>query len=201
MITTQTIGGKMSKRGRPRKAGKRTSGGRLKRNNYPVPVFDKGSDWVQAQRARYGEHYSSGLGRAYAAGLLGEGIEAKNRYDASKRFLRLYARFIGGAAYTCPLDDSPRGGNVVDLAVSEQQERDHRWLFAAMDSMDVSGCRPYFDQLISVLHVDHGPYWLDALLGGGKHPADVAVLNAAIRAMDIIAPEAQRSVIRALTWN
>lgn len=178
------------------KRGKRTKSGRLKRDNYAMPVYDKGSDWVRAMTARYGTHYNSALGRAYAAGLLGEGTEALNRYQAAKKFVRLYTRFIGGTGYTCPLDDTPRGGNVVELHVSEQQENDHRWLMTAMDSMDVSGCRPYFDQLISILHVDSGPYWLDSLLKGGKHPADFAVLKAAIQAMDIIAPEEKPRGIR-----
>lgn len=189
-------GAQMNKRGRPRKSGKRTAGDRLKRDNYPTPVFDKGSDWVRAMQDRYGTHYNTALGRAYAGGLLGDGTEALNRYQASKKFVRLYGRFIGGSAYTCPLDDTPRGGNVVELHVSEEQENDHRWLMSAMDSMDIAGCRPYFDQLISVLNVDSGPYWLDSLLAGGKHPADIAVLKAAIQAMDIIAPEERPRGIR-----
>jgi hypothetical protein len=67
-----------------------------------------------------------------------------------------------------------------------------------MDAMDVSGTRPYFDQLISSLHVDSGPYWLENLLKGGKHPADRMVLAAAIRALDIIAPEVKPMGIRAV---
>lgn len=205
----------MTKRGRPRKAGRRTDKGRLERNNYPVPIYDRGSEWVQAMRLKYGEHYGWAMGRAYAAGLLGEGNDAKNRLDAAKRFVRLYQRFIGGVAYTCPLDDSVRGGNVVHLDVPDHQKDDHQWLFAAMDAMDVSGCRPYFDQLISSLFIDSGPYWLDNILAvrvdmERKKPdsfrvrfaasPDQAILNAAIRALDIIAPE-QRSPIRALTWD
>lgn len=67
-----TKAGIMGRAGRKRKDGKREPNGRLQR----VSGFDKGSDWVQAQRARYGEHYSTALGRAYAAGLLGEESEA-----------------------------------------------------------------------------------------------------------------------------
>lgn len=188
----------MGRRGRPRKAGRRTKGDRLARDNYAEPDRIPPSEWVKAQYARFGQDYCWALGRAYAAGLLGEGVEAKSRFDAAKRFVRLYRRFIGGDAYTCPLDSSPRGGNVVELYVSDHQKDDHKWLFTAMDAMDVAGVRPYFDALITTLNTDSGPFWLDALLNGGKHPADRMLLQAAIRALDIIAPEVRPMGIRAV---
>ena len=182
----------MGRAGRKRKQGKREPNGRIQRDSYS---FDKGSEWVQSRRARFGEHYSTALGRAYAAGLLGEEAEAKGRYDAGKRFMRLYQRFIGGSAYACPLDRSPRGENVVELEISDQQEREHDWLFAAMDSMDVAGCRPYFDQLISIVNVDHGPLWLDRLLNGSKDPVDLMLLKGALRALDVITPELRQRIL------
>lgn len=200
-------------RGRPAKSGKRTKSGRLKRNSYEIRL-ERPSPWVAEQQKRFGVHYCWALGRAYAAGLLGEGTVALSRYQAAKRFVRLYQRFLGGSAYTCPLDNSPRGGNVVSLHVSEHQEGDRQWLKAAMDSMDLAGCRPYFDQLVSVVNIDRGPHWLDSMVStidwnlalpelntqrrqAGKpalqrkdyHHGDQAILAAAIQALDIIAPE------------
>jgi hypothetical protein len=178
----------MGRRGRPRKAGKRTDKDRLSRAGQG-PVYIKGNDRIETMRERFGSHYNSALGRAYAGGLLGDGMEAMNRYQAAKRFVSLYRRFIGSDAYRCALNDEP-GGNVVDLWPDfETNEKQLSWLMAAMDSMDVAGVRPYFDALISTVNTDSGPFWLDSLLAGSKHPADRMLLQAAIRALDIIAPE------------
>lgn len=172
----------MSKRrGRPSKAGKRRPNGRL----IHEPSIVQPSEWVAQMRARFGNYYSTALGRAFVSGLLGEGNEAKDRYDNACKFVRLYTRFIGGSAYRCPLNDTPRGGNVVEI-VTERQGDDHAWLMANLGRLDRSGGRPYFDQLISSLHTDSGPYWADALIDGGKHPADLAVLAAALKALDSI---------------
>lgn len=176
--------------GRPRKAGKRTASGRLKRNNYPEFTYVRGSEWVQAMQARFGTHYNTALGRAYAAGLLGEGTEALNRYQAGKKFARLWRWKYGGDAYRCALDDTPRGGHD-EIHANDDREHDHKWLKASADSLDVSGLRPYFDALISSLNVDSGPFWLDSLLAGSKDARDKMLLAAAIRALDIIAPEAK----------
>lgn len=69
------------RRGRSSKPGKRTKSGRLARDGYAQPLYDCGNERVQALSARYGTHYSTALGRAYAAGLLGEPQEALNRYN------------------------------------------------------------------------------------------------------------------------
>lgn len=204
--------------GRKSKPGKRERNGRLQRNNYPDLKRERPSEWVAEQLVRYGVHYCWPLGRAYAAGLLDDG-DALSRYQAAKRFVRLYQRFYGGDAYTCPLDDSPRGSNVVDLTVSEHQERDREWLRKAMDSMDASGGRPYLDQLISRLHIDQGPPWLDRMLDVARSndelrararergaeprptelkpfdPRDKMILAAAMRALDVITPERKPSGI------
>jgi len=180
----------MARRGRPRKANKqRYDNGRIKTTNYPDPSYVRGSDWVQAMQAKFGTHYNSALGRAYAAGLLGDGAEALNRYQAAKRFVSLYRRFIGGDFYRCALDDTPRG-NVVDLNVDyDTNEKQRAWLMAAMDSMDVKGVRPYFDALVTSVNTDGGPFWLDHLLAGSTDSRDRIFLDAAIQALDIIAPE------------
>lgn len=190
------------KAGRKARQGKRTPSGQLSRAGQPKgeTLAGQASAWVKGQQAKFGNHYTTALGRAYASGLLGDGNEAMNRYQAGKRFVTLYQRFIGGSVYRCPLNDDPRG-NVIDLWPDyETNERQSHWLMTAMDSMDVAGVRPYFDQLISSLYTDTGPYWLDAILAGGKQPADLAVLKAAIRALDIIAPETKPVGIVSQHW-
>ena len=177
------------KRGRKRKAGERYPGGRLRQ------AHDYGSELVQAMRERFGVHYNTALGRAYSAGLLGE--NADDRYLGGKRFALVYQTVIGGQAYRCPLDDSPRGAND---HIPEVSPYDHDWLLWVMDALDVRGLRPYLDQLITRNHTDSGPYWLDALLEGGKHPADKAVLDIACRALDIVAPQTRRIGIVAVRY-
>lgn len=176
-------------KGRPRKNGKRERNGRLQRDSYAVNLV-KGSEWVQGMTERYGQDYGSALGRAYASGLLGEGNEAKVRYDAGKRFSRLYSALIEQGRYGCPLGRETRStGSAVAIMAHPRAVEDQDWLFAAMNALDSLGLRPWLDQLILDAYHDRGPYWLDAMLGGGKHPADVEVLKTAIRALDAIAPE------------
>lgn len=173
-------------RGRKRKAGvKRTASGQISRAGQIV----RPSDWVQTRLDRFGNHYSSALGRAYAGGLLGaykDDPDAKVRLDAGNRFTLRYARTIGGDAYTCPLDRSPRGSSN-DNQDSDRAKHQEQWLFSVMDALDRAGVRPWLDQLIHKNYTDTGPYWLDELLAGGRHEADRAILKAAIRALDIIA--------------
>jgi hypothetical protein len=187
----------VSRSGRKSKPGKRYPNGKRK---IPTVTYDRGSEWVQGQRKRYGEHYGSALGRAFAAGLLGE--DAQRLFDAGKHFVRTYNRILGGPGYRCALDDTPRGGNLAlvedhDPDRQEWEVKQQRWLYAIMDSLDVDGSRPWLDQLIHTNYIDHGPLWLDRLLAGGKDPADLMFLKAAMRALDVIAPEKQKSRILA----
>jgi len=187
----------MGRRGRPRKQGKRHPNGRLVHET----TYDKGSEWVQAQRSKYQTHYNTALGRAYAAGLLSEDADlALDLYQGGKRFARVYNRVIGGETYRCPLDRTPRG-SLGEIEASEQEARDHAWLFAAMTSLDNAGCRPWLDQLIARSHTDLGPPWLDRLLAGGKDPADQMVLKAAIAALDILAPPRKDVGIRSAHYD
>lgn len=203
----------MARRGRPRKAGKRHPCGKRVQNGNDQPSIVQPSAWVATQVKRYGQHYCWALGRAYASGLIGEGIEAKGRLQGGVRFARLHSLFFGSDVYTCPLDDSPRGSNVVSLDVDEYQERNREWLRMASIAMENSGTRPYVEQLISSMHTDTGPDWLDRLLDviqwnenlpslnaqlrrTGKDAVkrkdydtrDVELLTAAVRGLDIVAP-------------
>lgn len=198
-------------RGRPSRSGKRHPGG--KRVQPKQPSVIQPSAWVAAQVKRYGQHYCWALGRAYASGLLGHGEEAKDRLQGAIKFVRLSNLFFGGEFYTCPLDDSPRGGNVVDLTIPEHQEHNRDWLRKASTSMENAGVRPYMEQLVTRAHTDSGPVWLDRMLDvilwneelpklnaqlreigkeplGRKQydPRDQSLLKAAIKGLDIVAP-------------
>lgn len=181
----------MARTGRKPKQGKRNRSGRLKRTPNP---HDKGNGRVAAMRARYGEHYCWALGRAYAKGLLGAGSLGKARLDAAKGFVRAYRRFIGGDVYRCPLDDTPRGGNVETLDTPRDAAQ-QAWLFLAMDSMEHTGGRPYLDQLMSTAHTDTGPNWLENLLNGKQDSRDTIVLEAALEALDAITPDVRTGIV------
>ncbi|MED5545771.1 MAG: hypothetical protein VX309_01085 [Pseudomonadota bacterium] len=187
-----TKGIEMARRGRPKKKNvKRHPGGQPVR----VALHDKGSEWVQCQRAKYGTHYNTALGRAYAGEMLGKDAQvAHDRYIAGKRFARIYNRVIGGETYRCALDASPRGG-LTDVEISEYDQRDRDWLFEMMKVLDASGTRPWLDQLLSRLYTDTGPYWLDNLLAGGQHPADKQMMAAANAALDRLVPERRQDRI------
>lgn len=187
----------MARKGRPRKSNaKRHPNGRLV---HEVSIV-KGSEWVQAQQAKYQTHYSTALGRAYAGGLLGgEGI-ALDRYQGGKRFARVYNRVCQGETYRCPLDRTPRGCET-ETEASDNNQRDHDWLFAVMASLDDGGLRPWLDQLLARGHTDHGPHWLDRLLNGGKYPADLMIMDAALLALDVVAPVRKDIGIRAVRWD
>lgn len=178
--------------GRKRKAGKRTGSGRPSRAG--IALFDHGSDWVQKMRERFGQDYNSALGRAYVAGLLGSDDIAKMRYDAGKKFVRIRRRVFAHREITCPLDQTPRGGSFVPD--HERDLSDQQWLYKAMDSIEQSGCAPWFEQLLSTQHTDSGPYWLDRLLARNGTPLDSVKMEAAIIALDVITPDISYSQIR-----
>lgn len=170
-------------KGRKRKAGKRTESGQLSRAG--ISKIVKPSEWVDAMRARYGDHYSSPIGRAFAAGLLGDGTEANERYHTARKFASLHRRVFGGDVYRCALNQSPRGAN--DQPLTDKDVADQEWLIEAMGKLDCSGCRPFFDQLISRQFTDYGPSWLDRLLATAhKDKRDMIVMDAAVKAIDTI---------------
>ena len=138
----------MGRAGRKPRAGKRELNGQLsRRGKLRTAPPDRGSDWVRHQRARFGQHYAWAMGRAYAAGLLDDPIDARaadERFQTSSRFAHVHGRVYGLAKYGLdPLDDSPRAGNVVPIAdPTERDERDRAWLRLAEARADNSGGRP-----------------------------------------------------------
>lgn len=185
----------MARAGRKRKAGKREPNGRLKRLPEAQRI-DRGTEWVQAMRHRFGEYYNTALGRAYASGLLGEGNEAKDRYDKARKFSALYSYIIGKDRYRCPLDTAPRGGEPQEYVPTEQDVQDQEWLIVNMTRMDLTGCRPFFDQLVSRQFTDCGPIWLDRLIDAKrKDRRDMIVMDAALKAIDAIKPVGGAKII------
>lgn len=185
-------------KGRKRKPGARTASGALKRNNYPQPVYDRGADRVRVQRERFGEHYNSALGRAYAAGLLGDEAEAANRLRAGKRFSRLYSALIEQGRYRCALNPEPRSaGRSTAFHGASDRDLGQEWLFDAMRDLDKAALRPWLDQMLAAEFHDAGPVWLTRLLAGGRDPYDQAMLKHCIEALDCIAPALPKPRIRA----
>lgn len=179
----------MGKGSRP-KSGKRTASGRLSRAGQRTPEalaakIVQPSDWVKAMQDRYGVHYATALGRAYASGLLGGGTQAEDRYQAGKRFSRLQKRWFA-RKQRCALDQSPRG-NVVEIEY-EGDQADQEWLYHAGEKLAKTGLRSWLDELVSEEYVSFDPPWLTRLLMGGKDPYDHAMLAHCTRALDLIAP-------------
>lgn len=167
----------MAKRkGRPRKTGERHKNGRL----VHTPTFDRGTDRTQTMKAMFGTFYASAAGRMFASGLMGEQDVAQARYQGLTRFVRIYARVYGTAGYRCPLDQTPKGMDHEHVD-REQAQRDRDWLRSAMASLDMSGCYPYLEQLISINTVDTGPAWLDRMIDVRQWNQNLANLNKQLR--------------------
>ncbi len=110
--------------------------------------------------------------------------------------------------------------------------RDRDWMRRAMASLDMSGCYPYLEQLISISTADAGPEWLDRMIDvvqwnnnlanlnkqlraqakdhGHDYaprapkvidPRDQMIADAAIKAMDILAPPMRSVDVVAVRWD
>ena len=176
----------MGIRGRKPKAGKRKNG-RL------VPLIDKGTERAQATVALFGTDGCDAVGRAYRAGFLGEGSEAKARLDAARKVAKIYWQAYATGRYKCPLADDTHGSGLID---HEKVKRREQWLREVTDCVNRMGrdVRQAFDQLVIEPHPDSGPPWLDALLWDARRDAEpsranMAKLCRAMDALDIIAQE------------
>lgn len=174
----------MATRGRPRKPGKR-------RNNRPVPspVFDRGTERAQAMRAFYGTDCSDALGRAYRAGLLGDGDEAKALLDTGRAIARAYWQHYATGTYRCALAE-PNAGTVTHID-TERARRRETWLNHCLREVGLAN-RRVFDQLVIDIHPDSGPEWLERLIEAkrGKfndQPRDRLRLEIAVDALARIA--------------
>lgn len=180
----------MGKAGRKRKAGRRTPSGRLSRA--APPLFDRGTERAQAMQALYGPDGADAIGRAYRAGLLGEGAEAKAMLDTARKIAGAYWQAYETGRYQCTLGDKT-GGSVVELD-HQRIKRREEWLeevLAFVNGMG-RGVRRAFDQLVIDVHPDSGPSWLDSAVWAKKHhkpipPECASVLQRALDPLNILA--------------
>lgn len=117
-------------------------------------------------RAFYGEQGSDAIGRAYQAGLLGEGSEAKALLDTARRIANAYWQAFSTGSYQCPLGDRSFG-NTADLD-HERIKRRELWLGECLALVSKMGVRRQFDQLVIDVLPDSGPSWLDSLVWTAK---------------------------------
>lgn len=148
----------MAKAGRKRKSGARTKSGQLSRAGVGV---DRGTERTQAMQALYGQDGCDAIGRAYRAGLLGEGNEAKALLDTARAISNAYwtAYEVGG--FRSPLADRTFGNvTLIDHAKIKRREE---WLTECLDCVRRMGSevKRAFDQLVIDVNPDHGPVWLD----------------------------------------
>ncbi len=156
----------MARRGRPRKSGKRTNADRLSRAGAILP-FDHGTEHAKAMQVLYGNDGCDAVGRAYRAGLLGEGSEAKALLDTARRIANAYWIAYSTGRYQCPLADRTHGPGVEN---PEQVRNREVWLSASLKS--VNGSRRAFDGLVIDVHPDHGPQWLDQVIADKRRNAE-----------------------------
>ena len=176
----------MPRQGRPRKAGKRKPNGRL----IPALTFDKGTERAQAMRVFYGTDCADALGRAYRAGLLGKGDDAKQLLDTGRRIANAYWQAYSTGSYKCPLGGS-NSGAIVSLD-SERVKRREDWLKKCLRAVEAMGNRRQFDQLVVDINPDCGPPWLDRLIaykrdGVEAKVEDIAARHRAIKALAMLA--------------
>lgn len=180
----------MSRAGRKRKAGRRTNSGRLSRAN-AAPLFDRGTEHAQAMQALYGTDGSDAIGRAFRAGLLGEGSEAKALLDFARRISNVYWRAYATGTYQCPLGERTYG-SVVEID-AEKAKRREEWLNGCLDEVRRMGPQTdrAFRQLCIDVNPDSGPGWLDRAVyakrrghGLNSDTTEMQLLNAAINALE-----------------
>lgn len=169
-------------KGRPRKAGARNKSGRL------VVAIDKGTEHAQAMKALYGEDGCDAIGRAYRAGLLGDGSEAKAVLDTARAIAGAYWAAYETGRYACPLGDRTHG-NVAQIDSQKAKARE-QWLNGCLDTANRMGrdVRRAFDQLVIDVNPDSGPRWLDELIHSkrAKYPAPLAAKSQLRRALDAL---------------
>lgn len=188
----------MARPGRKSKPGKRDKSGRRLKSAQECGGPDRGTEFVAAMRVRFGVHATTALGRAYAAGLLDDPVDDKraaDRLQNAARYRQVQGRIFGDAS--CgrnPLDTSPRGGVSVVQDMTDRDVAAREWYRQNALRVDATACGSFLDQLTSSAYTDAGPPWLDRLLGVAardRHPADLAVLECAVAAIDAIGPVVQ----------
>ena len=174
----------MARPGRKRKNGKRTKSGQLSR----AGCYDKGTERAQLMQAIYGTNGSDAIGRAYEAGLLGRGQDAKAMLDMGRRIFNAYWAAYATGRYQCPLGER-MGGSVVSID-HERARRREEWLNAVLAFVKGEGDqeRRAFYQLVIDVNPDSGPDWLERLLESHRQGtlADIADSARMKRAVDML---------------
>lgn len=172
----------MSTKGRKRKPGPRTKSGRL------ITPLDRGTERVQAMQALYGPDGCDAIGRAYRAGLLGEGNEAKALLDTARSISGAYWVAYEQGRYQCALGDRSFG-NVAHIDQAKVKRREE-WLNECLTVVNRMGrdVRRAFDQLVIDVNADSGPAWLDAMIWHTKRkvPVPSAALVQFRKALDAL---------------
>lgn len=173
-------------KGRPRKSGARTKQGRL------ITPHDKGTERAQAMQALYGQDGCDAIGRAFHAGLLGEGSEAKALLDTARAIAGAYWVAYETGRYQCPLADRTHG-NVTGIDHAKVKRREE-WLTESLRIVDRMGrdVRRAFDQLVIEVFPDAGPSWLDQMIYARRQRipepiAGKAQLRRALDALEVLA--------------
>jgi len=154
-------------------------------------IVDRGTERAQAMQALYGEDGCDAIGRAYRAGLLGSGNEAKSLLDMARSIANAYwSAFAVGSIRSGIGGQSFGDAGAVD---HEKIKRREEWLTASLRAVDAMGrpVRRAFDQLVIDVHPDCGPLWLDQLVFAERRqlPADIAhrsSLRAALDALEML---------------
>lgn len=168
--------------GRKRKPGARTKSGRL------ITPLDRGTERVQAMQALYGPDGCDAIGRAYRAGLLGEGNEAKALLDTARAIASAYWVAYEQGRYQCALGDREHG-NVAPINQAAVKRREE-WLTECIAVVNRMGrdVRRAFDQLVIDVNPDSGPAWLDATIWHEhrKLPVPLTAKSQMRRALDAL---------------
>lgn len=184
----------MAKRGRRRKNGARTPSGQLSRAKQPKPVtFDKGTERAQAMRTLYGTDGCDAIGRAYRAGLLGQGQDAKAMLDTARRVSFAYWAAYEVGPFASAIADKVSGS--IGREPPEKAREREEWLAGCLTLVNRLGRtqRRFFDALVVDIHPDYGPTWLDSLLYAHRaprvaiEPADANALDMALEALAMLA--------------
>jgi hypothetical protein len=139
-------------------------------------------------QALYGPDGCDAIGRAYRAGLLGEGNEAKALLDTARAISGAYWVAFEQGRYQCALGDRTHG-NVEQIDQAKVKRREE-WLTECLNVVNRMGrdVRRAFDQLVIDVHPDHGPTWLDTAIWHEhrKLPAPLVVKAQMRRALDAL---------------
>jgi hypothetical protein len=177
--------------GRKRKNGRREPNGRPQRKTKTVRLvaaIDRGSDHAQAMQVLYGNDGCDAIGRAYRAGLLGTGNDAKAMLDMARSLSNAYWQAYEVGGFRSPIADRTHGGSAsID---QERVRRRETWLRESLESVARMGSpvRRAFNQLCIDVNPDCGPRWLDDLVFAERRgvPGDMADRSSLRMALDAL---------------